>query len=407
MVPDSALHIHIDSVALFACSAIREASNIDAVINLRANDKIATSLALHNRIWEGDGTGSLGEASLEEAAAVVQNQRTRLIDHHPNNRQKKMSGRKKHNKKKAGGASGGGIQQADPRPKSSLETVSAVVDLEDVFKGSEKTVTIERKLGCIACAGKGGVHQIKCSECRGRGQVQGLRMLGPFVQEVTQTCSECSGQGRVLDPRNLCGPCGGQGYHLESADIKFKVPVGAKESTKVTVANAGHLEAGRRPGDVAVVLRIQRHAVFQRIEQHLCIKQTVSVTQALCGAKLSIQHLDGSYLSIRSPPGMVLRPGSQMMVSGEGMPVPGAPRGNLYINFDVDLSMSYDALSPEVSKLLRVLLPVTKPEHVAPAHAETVALVEKDIDVRKFFVSRKSSRDDDRDDHDGPQCAHQ
>jgi len=76
------------------------------------------------------------------------------------------------------------------------------------------------------------------------------------------------------------------------------------------------LQPGVEPGDVIVVLQQQQHEVFQRQNCDLLTTRQISLTEALCGLIFTLRHLDGRELAIRSPPDMVIEPGSTQLHAG-------------------------------------------------------------------------------------------
>jgi DnaJ homolog subfamily A member 2 len=77
---------------------------------------------------------------------------------------------------------------------------------------------------------------------------------------------------------------------------------------------------------------------------------TINITEALCGFKLVINHLDGRSLVLNSAPGDILSPGTIRAIQKEGMPIHKNPyeKGNLYVKFDVKFpennTLSEDAI---------------------------------------------------------------
>jgi len=60
-------------------------------------------------------------------------------------------------------------------------------------------------------------------------------------------------------------------------------------------------------GDLIVVLQvIAEHELFKRDKNDLYMSHKVNITEALCGFKLEIKHLDGRILVINQPAGEIL-----------------------------------------------------------------------------------------------------
>lgn len=85
------------------------------------------------------------------------------------------------------------------------------------------------------------------------------------------------------------------------------------------------------------MLQCEDHETFSRNHDDLFMSHTINITEALCGFKMVVKHLDGRALVVSQPPGEVLSPGTIRGIPKEGMPIYRNPyeKGNLYIKFDV------------------------------------------------------------------------
>jgi DnaJ homolog subfamily A member 2 len=107
---------------------------------------------------------------------------------------------------------------------------------------------------------------------------------------------------------------------------------------------------GVETGDLIVVLQQEDHELFTRNHDDLFMTHTINITEALCGFKLVINHLDGRSLVLNSAPGDILSPGTIRAIQKEGMPIHKNPyeKGNLYVKFDVKFpennTLSEDAI---------------------------------------------------------------
>ena len=82
------------------------------------------------------------------------------------------------------------------------------------------------------------------------------------------------------------------------------------------------------------------------------MSHTINITEALCGFKLVITHLDGRSLVLNNAAGDILAPGSIRAIQKEGMPIHKNPyeKGNLYVKFDVKFPEN-NAISEEAIKV--------------------------------------------------------
>ncbi|CAN0924137.1 DnaJ homolog subfamily B member 4 [Linum grandiflorum] len=117
--------------------------------------------------------------------------------------------------------------------------------------------------------------------------------------------------------------------------LKIDIKPGWKKGTKITFPEKGNQEPGVSPADLIFVVDEKPHAVYKRDGNDLVVHQKVSLLEALTGKTVELTTLDGRYLTI--PVTDVIKPGHEVVISNEGMPVSKEPnnRGNLRIKFDV------------------------------------------------------------------------
>ena len=104
-----------------------------------------------------------------------------------------------------------GARQRDFKKGENIR-VDMEISLEEVLKGVNKEITLEKEIFCSRCQGKGaepGTSTKECFSCRGSGQVQEIKktFLGSFTKWAV--CPECKGEGQK--PEKPCNVCKGQG----------------------------------------------------------------------------------------------------------------------------------------------------------------------------------------------------
>lgn len=85
------------------------------------------------------------------------------------------------------------------------------------------------------------------------------------------------------------------GHILLQDTFEVLVPKGAPDGHRVT------FQRKVRGGDVIFVLQELAHPTWKRHGCHLLLEKTISVTQALTGSKIVIEHLDGKRLVVECP----------------------------------------------------------------------------------------------------------
>ncbi|KAF9037682.1 DnaJ domain-containing protein [Panaeolus papilionaceus] len=131
----------------------------------------------------------------------------------------------------------------------------------------------------------------------------------------------------------------------EEKVLDIKVHPGWKSGTKIRFPNAGNETPSGQSQDLVFVVEEKPHPVFRREGNDLICNVKVPLVEALCGPppgvnKLSkqLELLDGRKLQLAVPMGIV-KPGQEMMISGEGMPVRKAGhvggKGDLHVKWEV------------------------------------------------------------------------
>ena len=194
-----------------------------------------------------------------------------------------------------GGSRGGRPQQKVYRGRDIRVRVK--LTLEEIAKGVDKEISIEKSVPCPECGGKGAKNSsdIKtCPGCNGTGQVQ--RVVNTFLgQTVTySTCQQCGGEGKIIS--NPCRHCGGTGLVRKRETIKVTIPAGVEAGMQLTVPGQGHAAKNNGiNGDLLVVIEEQEHPNLKREGNNLYYTKVVSVIDAMLGTEVEIPCLDGPY----------------------------------------------------------------------------------------------------------------
>lgn len=233
-----------------------------------------------------------------------------------------------------GGNRGGQRQQRVYRGRDIRVRVK--LTLEEIAKGVEKEISIEKSVPCKDCGGKGARNSsdIKtCPGCNGTGQVQ--RVVNSFLgQTVTySTCQQCGGEGKIIS--NPCRTCSGTGLVRKRETIKVKIPAGVEAGMQLTVHGEGHAAKNNGiNGDLLVVIEEQPHKDLRREGNNLYYTKVISIPEAILGTETTIPCLDGEY-KIKVDPGT--QSGEVLRLRGRGLPsVNGyGGTGDLYVKIAV------------------------------------------------------------------------
>ena len=233
-----------------------------------------------------------------------------------------------------GGQRGGQRQQRVYRGRDIRVRVK--LTLEEIAKGVEKEISIEKSIPCPECGGRGAKNSsdIKtCPGCNGTGQVQ--RVVNSFLgQTVTySTCQQCGGEGKIIS--NPCRHCSGSGLVRQRATISVKIPAGVEAGMQLTVQGEGHAAKNNGiNGDLLVVIEEQEHPNLKRDGNNLYYTKIVSLPDAILGAEVEVPCLDGPY-KIKVEPGT--QSGTVVRLRGKGLPTVNGygGTGDMYVKIAV------------------------------------------------------------------------
>ena len=235
-----------------------------------------------------------------------------------------------------GGGSGRGRSSQSQRVYRGRDIrVRVKMTLEEIARGAEKEISLERNVPCQDCGGKGtrNSSDIKvCPACKGSGQVKRV-VNGIFGQTVTySTCQQCGGEGKIVT--NPCRTCGGTGLVRKKETVKVNIPAGVENGMQLTIRGAGHAAKNNGVnGDLLVLIEEVENPDFRREGNNLTYTKVISVMDAMLGATVEIPCIDGTY-KIKVEPGT--QSGTVVRLKGKGLPaVNGYGTGDLYVRLMV------------------------------------------------------------------------
>lgn len=157
----------------------------------------------------------------------------------------------------------------------------------------------------------------RCSTCEGRGRITQTQRIGPFLQETVADCPNCSGSGRII--KHPCSSCKGDGRIRKERTIRFNVPAGVPEGTRLRMQGQGEPPANGigTNGHLYIEISVDDHPWFERSDTDLLMALPVGFGDLVQGRKFSIPHLDGKNLDIVVRPST--RPGETIDIPGRGI----------------------------------------------------------------------------------------
>jgi len=226
-------------------------------------------------------------------------------------------------------------KKKDIKKGSNIE-VELEIPLEEVLKGREKEITLEKFIFCSRCQGKGaepGTKAKECFSCRGTGQVQQIirTPLGSFTR--VSVCPECRGEG--FKPEKPCNVCKGEGRIRKEEKIKIFIPAGVDINQLIKIEGKGDAgKKGGKAGDLYVRIFVKPHNLFKRKGDDLHLEVPISFSQAALGDEVEVSTLEGTKFFLKVPEGT--ESGKTLRISGKGIPhFSGYGRGNFYVKLSV------------------------------------------------------------------------
>lgn len=202
------------------------------------------------------------------------------------------------------------------------------VTLEEAAFGTEKTIELPKVERCLACGGTGAQPDglLDCRRCHGTGQIVTEQRSGYGVVRQIVVCGDCRGKGKTV--KKACKDCRGKGVSEKTKEIGVSIPAGADTGYRVRVEGEGD-EGDGLPGDLYVVLDVERHPLFERHGSDVYLQKEIGFTTASLGGRIDVPGLDGA-LKLDVPEGT--QTGEVFRIMGEGIPnLGGHGRGDQYV----------------------------------------------------------------------------
>ncbi|MBO3664151.1 molecular chaperone DnaJ [Microbacterium stercoris] len=264
-----------------------------------------------------------------------------------------------------GGARGGRPRSRRERGQDALVRVN--LDLGDVIFGAHRDLEVDTAVLCETCEGsccQPGTGTERCEICGGSGHVQRQvrSLLGNVV--TSQPCGACQGYGTTIP--HPCTSCNGQGRVRSRRTVSVDIPAGVETGLRLQMPGSGEVgPAGGPNGDLYLEVHVASHPVFSRDGDDLLATLEVSMPDAILGANVTIDALDG-------PVDLEIRPGVQagdvLTIKDRGITgLRTANRGDLKVGVHVVTPTKIDAKTRALVEELAQRTKAPKP-HLAEFH---------------------------------------
>ena len=243
----------------------------------------------------------------------------------------------------------GGVKHPKIHRGSDLR-IQMQFELEQLYLGVSKKITIKVKEKCEKCNGNGsenGAELWDCDHCGGAGYTKRPVRTILGTQTISQECPYCKGVGKII--KKLCSTCNGSGYQEKQKTIDITIPRGAKDGDVMKITSSGNAsnKSDGQNGDLLVLIKETPHKLFKREAANLVLDYKISIYQAIIGEEIIIPAIDGQ-VKIKIMPGT--QQGAVMRLSDKGMYKVGTNyRGDFYIRISI-------LIPKEITKKEKVIL---------------------------------------------------
>ncbi|MDX9798502.1 MAG: molecular chaperone DnaJ [Bacteroidales bacterium] len=236
--------------------------------------------------------------------------------------------------------------------KGSSLRIKIKLTLEDIEKGVEKKIKVNKFVTCKECQGSGakkGSETTTCSQCHGSGYITQVQRTILGNMQTQSVCHTCSGEGKVI--KDKCTACHGEGIVKTEEVLTIDIPAGVADGMQLSFPGLGN--AGVRNGvngDLIVYIEELPHDNFERDGNNICLQTYITVSDAILGTSIEVPTLGGQ-AKFKIEQGMTS--GKVYRLRGKGLPdVNGYGRGDLLVRVDVWIPKSY---TKEEKKILETL----------------------------------------------------
>jgi molecular chaperone DnaJ len=238
------------------------------------------------------------------------------------------------------------------------------VDFQTMVDGASEEVELDLLDDCSTCDGSGAQDPDAvrhCTSCGGRGSVTIRQQVGPFmVNQSTQACPKCNGIGKIID--SPCKKCSGGGRESRKQKIRFEIPAGAANGTRLRMRGRGEPapRRGGEPGDLIIQIVVKEHRWFERDGADLIMSLPVGYPDMALGAKISLDHIDDKPLIIDIPKGSSA--GQTIEIRGRGLVGRRGQRGSVIVLLKLHMPKKFDKATKKSLENMRKAISIDASE---------------------------------------------
>ncbi len=212
---------------------------------------------------------------------------------------------------------GGGGKRGSRAQRGSDLLYETEITLEEVSKGCEKTLDLNKLEHCESCQGRGAKKFEQCHHCHGSGYLKRTQRTPFGLFQQTGPCPNCHGRGEIAQEK--CSSCDGEGVVRKRKQLTVSIPAGVEDGMRLRLRSEGEVGVNGGPaGDLFVQVTIKEHKVFSRKESDLHFTIPISFTQAALGDEIEVPTIDGK-AKLKIPQG--IQSETILRMEGVGLPI--------------------------------------------------------------------------------------
>lgn len=222
--------------------------------------------------------------------------------------------------------------------------IKVKLNLEEIAKGVEKKVKVNKQVVCDTCDGSGAKDKSSfhtCHTCNGSGSVRRVTNTILGQMQTTSTCPTCNGEGSEITAK--CTVCHGEGLTRGEETITINIPAGVSEGMQLSMSGKGNAAPrGGVPGDLIILIEELPHEFLKREGNNIIYDLHISFIDAAIGSSVEIPTIDGK-AKIKIEPGT--QGGKILRLKSKGIPeVNSYHRGDqlIYVNIWTPKALSKD-----------------------------------------------------------------
>lgn len=197
--------------------------------------------------------------------------------------------------------------------------IKVKLTLEEIAKGVEKKIKVNKLVVCKTCDGSGAKDKSSTSTCRtcgGSGSVRRVTNTILGQMQTTSTCPTCNGEGVEITAK--CTTCHGEGLVRGEETISINIPAGVSEGMQLSMSGKGNsAPRGGVPGDLIILIEEIPHEVLKRDGVNVIYDLYISFVDAALGSNVEIPTIDGK-AKIKIDPGT--QGGKILRLKSKGIP---------------------------------------------------------------------------------------